>query len=359
MVSEVKSNTIPTLFKNKRVVIAVVAAVIIAVVGTIGVRALIRSNRYENAMELYEAREYEEAREEFASLQGYKEADSYATDCVYHIGLDAMKGKNYSLACEIFEELDEYKLSKGYLRASQLGMKYELFSGEYKGPELIDDSMLADKDDVERRMEQYVYGTWYDSESGEELPVDALHLNGKRYGVKAARGFDDYLVVLCYYLDTPEEVFTICTGSEFFDYISQSVRSLSLVSDDPETEMEIYAMYYDVTPERYQELWALEEEEMAKIPNYSDEEIIEKTFSAFKKDIRSYYSGPDTLYHGSDYSDAYVVYDYETQTYTCTMTAEYSTNIFDIWGTSTQTYFVTAEFRDTGAGLTMTGYIAY
>jgi len=35
------------------------------------------------------------------------------------------------------------------------------------------------------------------------------------------------------------------------------------------------------------------------------------------------------------------------------MTCEYISNVFDMWGTSTDTYFVTAKFLDNGSSLSM------
>ena len=97
-------------------------------------------------------------------------------------------------------------------------------------------------------------------------------------------------------------------------------------------------------------------EEIEKMPVYSDSEVTEAAFQAFKNKRKGTYQGAQSLYHSSDYENAYVQYDSSTKTYTCTMTCTYSTNIFDIWGTSTSTYYVTVQLLDTGSGLSVIGY---
>lgn len=87
---------------------------------------------------------------------------------------------------------------------------------------------------------------------------------------------------------------------------------------------------------------------------FSNDAVIEKTFNAFRSKIRSKYSGPEILYHSASYSDAYVTFDAGTGKYTCSMTATYNTNIFDIFGTSTSTYFVNAELADSNGNLVIT-----
>lgn len=89
-------------------------------------------------------------------------------------------------------------------------------------------------------------------------------------------------------------------------------------------------------------------------PLYSNEEVIGYVFDIFSDDIGSYYSGVDRMYTSTSYSDAYVEFDGRSRTYTCTMIGEFTSNIFDIWGTSTQTYFVYAELRETDDGLKLT-----
>lgn len=58
--------------------------------------------------------------------------------------------------------------------------------------------------------------------------------------------------------------------------------------------------------------------------------------------------------HSSSYSDGYVTYDPGCCAYSCSMTAKYCSNVFDMWGTSTSIYFVTAELAEKGGELVLT-----
>ena len=78
--------------------------------------------------------------------------------------------------------------------------------------------------------------------------------------------------------------------------------------------------------------------EQSGMRGFSDNAVCDKVFASFKKKIQGGYSGAEILYHSSSYSDGYVTYDPGRCTYSCSMTAQYCSNIFDMWGTSTSTY---------------------
>lgn len=82
--------------------------------------------------------------------------------------------------------------------------------------------------------------------------------------------------------------------------------------------------------------------------------VLETVFSAVKRKIGGTYSGAQVLYHSASYSNGYVSYNANNGIYSCSMIAEYCTNIFDIWGTSTSTYFVNAELIESNGKLTIT-----
>lgn len=292
-----------------------IVILILAVIAILSLSSIVKTVRYNAAVDLYNKGEYIEAEKKFSLLQGYKDADKY-------------------LEKTLFER------------------KYALLNVDSGRNELLGDSLLTDKNAIESAMTSNFYGrkTWYDSESGQVLPLDKYYLNGKAYGVKYAVYFDGYLSVKCYYIDTPKLEFSISDEYVFFDYIEEVVYYLDI------TEGNRTKTYYEVTPQKYNELVSQNIEAMERMPNYDDATIIEKTFNAFKNKIRSNYSGADVIYHYAEYSDAYVVYDAATKTYTCTMTGQYTTNMFDFWGTSTQTYYITAQFRDTGSELVLIGY---
>ena len=94
--------------------------------------------------------------------------------------------------------------------------------------------------------------------------------------------------------------------------------------------------------------------EQSGMRGFSDNAVCDKVFASFKKKIQGGYSGAEILYHSSSYSDGYVTYDPGRCTYSCSMTAQYCSNIFDMWGTSTSTYFVTAELAEKNGSLVLT-----
>lgn len=307
---------------------------------------ILKSNHYNEGVELYNDGNYEDDLTIFSSLDEYKDTAAYIKDCTYQMGVSAFKNKKYESSLSIFGDLGDYKDSQEYVHKSKLGMKYALFdSGES-----TNDYSLTDSDETEKYLKEYFYSTWYDSITGEPLDFDEFNFAGNLYGVKSAVLIDYYLSATCYYLGEPDTEFYVGNESEYFEYIDQSVNRLTVgFADD-------YDVYYNITLDEYNSLVALEEEEMAKIPNYDNQTIIDKTLSTFRAKVGSNYSGPDTLYHGVDCSDTNVSYDSSQKIYTCTMTAEYTTNVFDFWGTSTQTYFVTAEYQDTGDNLVLINF---
>lgn len=155
--------------------------------------------------------------------------------------------------------------------------------------------------------------------------------------------------VFCY-VDDPDHTFDILPYFDYFDYISESVDTVDIY--DPKSADSEH--YLAVTLDEYNQLVAENEEAAAQQPNYSDADVINRTFTAFQNKAKgAYANGAASLYQTSKYSDANVFYDVATRTYTCTMTCEYISNVFDMWGTSTDTYFVTAKFLDNGSSLSM------
>lgn len=85
---------------------------------------------------------------------------------------------------------------------------------------------------------------------------------------------------------------------------------------------------------------------------YTDEEIANMAFNTFTSKKKSKY-GMDAhvLYHGSTLNSSNVEFDETENRYYCTLNAEYTTNIFDFFGTSTTSYVVTAVYYDDGEQL--------
>ncbi|MBO5319388.1 MAG: toll/interleukin-1 receptor domain-containing protein [Ruminococcus sp.] len=63
--------------RNKRIAIISAVVVVLSVVGGVVTNNILKSNKYDNAVELYEQGKYEEAKNAFADLGGYKDSSEY------------------------------------------------------------------------------------------------------------------------------------------------------------------------------------------------------------------------------------------------------------------------------------------
>lgn len=282
------------------------------------------------------------------SAFAFKAYSKYST---YQLAISNLDNKSYADAITAFEDLGDYKDSASYLEKAKMGRKYAILnqnidSGSADGITIIDSTDAAEETLSE------LYKEWYDSENGESLTIDALRIDGRDYMVKYVTEMDGFINVEFCYVDEPEHTLELHTFYEYFDYISEYVDTLSIY----DLEAGSSKNYVAVTLDEYNQLIAENDEIAAQQPYYSDEYIIDRTFAVFKDRARgAYANGAASLYQSADYSDAYVSYDWTTKIYTCTMTCEYTSNIFDMWGTSTDTYFVTAQFLDNGSNLSMVG----
>ena len=340
----------PAKGPRKRLVL-VVAAVLVIAVGAFAGRALLKNAAYSAAVSKYESGDYAGAEALFSSISDYRDAAEYLTECSYQRAISNLEEGDFERAIPTFEALGDYQGAAGYLEEAKRLRKYAVFNeGIDTEAELYRDIALTTPEAVEGAMEESIYGEWYDAQTGELLTVDAFRVGGRDYGVKSATRLDGWTSVECYYIDEPAQEFQLAPYFEFFDYIGQRVETLDMF--DPSGEAGSgERSFRSVNQEEYSALAAQNEEAERNQPAYTDSEIIDMTFSTFKNKIRGNYSGAGVLYHTASYSDAYVTYDWTSRTYVCTLMGEYSTNAFDFWGTSTQTYFVSAEYLDTGSGL--------
>ncbi len=335
--------------KSKAPIIAIVI-ICVSLVGFFGAKEFMRMSKYNSAIEIYEAGKYLEAKELFLTLSNYKESETYVTECVYQRAIQDIQNKKFDQAIKALSDLGNYKDSIKRRDEAILARKYAKFNLNVDiGEEIFEEVGVKTPEELESLLSDLVYGEWYDMETGKKIVAEYAQIDNRDYGVNYATCIDGWISVYYYYLGKPNKQYVLSNYFEFFDYIGEYVDTLSISETDTDTGYE----YCSVTLDEYKRLVALNVEAEAKQrPAYSDSEIIQKAFSTFKSKIRGNYSGAGVLYHTADYSDAHVTYDWTTKTYVCTFEGEYSTNVFDFWGTSTQTYFVRAEYMDTGSGLT-------
>lgn len=309
--------------------------------------------QYQIATLAFKSGEYSKAVEVFTQLEEYKDSAEYLTECSYRIAILDLESGKYNEAIDVFSKLNDYKDSAEYLKKAVFERKYANFNVNIDtDPQYYEGAGLKTIEEVEEAMSAFLYGDWFNKETGEKITVSGEQIGARPYGVNYATATGGTVVVNFYYLDEPEKTYDIANLFEEFEYIDMRVSTLHITGKDTNEEY----WFYSMTAEDYNALVEQNAQAFAQRQYYTDDEIIQNAFSVFKSKIGGNYSGAGKLYHSANYSDAKVVYYWESKTYICTFVGKYSTNIFDIYGTSTKTYFVSAEYRDTGSGLMMLSF---
>ena len=305
---------------------------------------------YEIAIVDFDNGEYAIAADTFSELVNYKKSADYLLECLYQIAIVDLDNDEYDNAIETFLELENYKDSSEYLHKAILERKYANLNVNIDiDPIYFDMAGINSAEEVEDCMSAFIYGVWFSKETGKEFMIDFQQINDRPYAVNYATITGGTVVVNFYYLDEPGNNYNISNHWQEFEYIDVHISTLSISQTNSENN-EVDTLY-SISLEEYNSFNEENSQAAARQQNYTDDEIIQKAFSTFKNKIGGNYSGAGKLYHTANYSDAYVSYDWASKTYSCTFIGKYTTNIFDIFGTSTQTYFVSAEFLDTGSGL--------
>ena len=287
------------------------------IVSIFSFKAYSKYSTYQSGIKSLNAGDYETAKKTFASISDYKDSSNYIDECTYQQALVDLNNETYDNAIIAFEALGDYKDSTTCLEKAKMGRKYSLFNQDVDSDKVDLNTILDSPDSVEENISP-LYKEWYNSSTGESLVIDAFQINGRDYMVKYVTILDGWADTVFCYVDDPDHTFDILPYFDYFDLVAEN------------------------------------EEAAAQQPNYSDADVINRTFTAFQNKAKgAYANGAASLYQTSKYSDANVFYDVATRTYTCTMTCEYISNVFDMWGTSTDTYFVTAKFLDNGSSLSM------
>ena len=101
-------------------VLPVIVLIIFLIIG--------KSVNYSKAMDLYNAKDYDEAYESFSSLEDYKDSAEMAKECRYMMAVDLAKSKEWNEARKIFEELapENYKSSRALYTYCDLWVNAEL-----------------------------------------------------------------------------------------------------------------------------------------------------------------------------------------------------------------------------------------
>lgn len=339
--------------QNKKKWLPVIAIGLVVVACIFGYMQHQKGVLYEQAQQYCAAGNYKEAIPIYEELKDYKDSQDQLLEARYCDAVQMLDQGTYVDAIAVFEELGDYSETQAYLEKARMAQKYSAFNKIYfdwAG----ESGEAVSIEDAERILKKALYKTWYNQNDNTELVIDAYTIGGKPYLIKEGcyDWYENNIWFKFSYLDEPEVDNNINYGIETLPYIGEEIQWMGI-------NLDIEQYYYSVTLEEYDALYQREAEEYAKRPMYSDSEIISKAANMLKSKVGGYYSGAERIYHTVSHSDEYVEYDWATKTYTCTMTCAYNTNVFDIYGTSKQSYYVTAVFKDTGSGLSVVKFSAY
>lgn len=283
----------------------------------------INNCRYEIGTAAFNNKDYAKAIDNYKLIAGFKDADEKLSESQYQYGISLFNAKDYVKAADVFAEIADYKEASDYLDKSQLELKYSKFdfrssSEKYEGF-YADNGRIEydvnDKKTIENEL-QIIYGKWYDSQDN-ALEITKSTINKKRYYLLAAAN-SNFIIS---YEDEPEKAYMLCF---YGDYIYGNAIDWHTYNG-----AEDCIVYRSVTSAEYDKQVKIYEEEQAKKPNYSNDVIIQKTADKLKSKLSAGYSATERLYHNFTIDSSSVSYEWTTKTYTCYLTATYSTNTFD------------------------------
>lgn len=333
--------------KTLLIILVLSAAVILGILGYLQYQ---KGVLYEQAVAYHTEGNYKEAIPIFEKLKDYENSQELYVEATYKDAVQELDNGNYQDAILTFEKLGEYEDAESYLKQARLMQKYSMFTNMYYdwGGWVGNTESMETAENI---LADVLYGKWYKETTNEELTIDYYTITENVYLLKEGYcdGVTNEIWFKVAFLNETTEDTTIEIWYEYFNYIGEAIKYLSIGD----------GYYMSVTDEEYKELCRQEEEAYARQQWYSDNDIITKTADLLKSKVGSRYSGADRLYHNVTYSDAYVEYDWKTRTYTCTMIGIYNTNVFDFFGTSKQTYHVTAMYKHTDSGLAVLQFSAY
>lgn len=306
---------------------------------------------------LIESGSYDDALTEYSKINDSEQKTEMLKKCDYSKAMQLFYDKNYQEAMSAFEALGTYSDSSSYIDKCKIEMKYTNFdftgNSEYESFYMYygEGERLADSAAAEKKL-AFIYGTWYD-DSDNKIEITPTLFNGEEYRVCAISGHAA-LISMHFAKEDSDSLYVVSVDDDSILgkklYIKQNAS------------VHVSAVYSSVTTAEYNKAYAQwQEEQQAKTPNYSNDEIVNLAAQKSQDKLRSAYraagyTSTEMIYHTCTVQSSSVNYDWTTRTYTCYLTVAYSTNIFDVFGTSTSYFDVVATYEDTGNGLASTGF---
>ena len=299
-----------------------------------------------------ELEDFDKAKKEYEKIHDAAQQSEMLNKCKYAKAIKLFNEKKYVESKSIFEKLGKFQDSSDYLNKCRMEIKFSKF--DYTGTNDTYNNFyncygkVSDATDIDSAESyfSFAYGTWYD-ESDTKIEISPTLFNGKEYGVNAVSNN----AALIYFFDDETTIYELYS---YHDRIAGYMLNYSKMGDSENTKI-----YCSMTSSEYENAYQKWEEEQAKIPAYSDNALINRTAERVKERLSKNYSAKERLYQSFKINNSSVTYDWTTRTYTCYLSVTYSTYIFDIWGTSENSYDVTATFQDIGSELVATGLSIY
>ena len=199
------------------------------IVSIFSFKAYSKYSTYQSGIKSLNAGDYETAKKTFASISDYKDSSNYIDECTYQQALVDLNNETYDNAIIAFEALGDYKDSTTCLEKAKMGRKYSLFNQDVDSDKVDLNTILDSPDSVEENISP-LYKEWYNSSTGESLVIDAFQINGRDYMVKYVTILDGWADTVFCYVDDPDHTFDILPYFDYFDYISESVETVVLLS---------------------------------------------------------------------------------------------------------------------------------
>lgn len=115
--------------KRKKYVSIFVPIVCVCIAFVIILNAvIIPNNKYNDALELYKSKKYNEAIAVFTELDGYKDSNDKIKECNYLYALDLCDNNKYNEAITVFTKLNGYKYSKDKINECNYLLATDLFN---------------------------------------------------------------------------------------------------------------------------------------------------------------------------------------------------------------------------------------
>ncbi len=179
--------------------------------------------------------------------------------------------------------------------------------------------------------------TWYDWETGDTWKMDDTLIN---YQIAAVYNQNEMAYTVWYYRKfSPDQLCRVSIPLQ----VGDPWWTIQVCEPDADGKM-ISNFYWNMSETEKQDMIA--EEQRSSI---TEQEIIDKVYNKAVNDLRKRAGGGvESLYHSATLDESYVEYDIETDSYICLLNITYSTNIFDVFGTSKSQYAISAALVYTG-----------